>query len=61
MHNIYKENGHETRTAYLAALATDYGQSLQLIHTISDTLGSSEDFDALPAFLQDLEAVEVFA
>jgi hypothetical protein len=53
MSNIYKDHGYESRTDYLHRLAADHGCSLELVYNIADTLGSSEDFDALPLYLAD--------
>ena len=51
--SIYEENNYVSREDYLASLADETGAPLQMVHTIANTLGSNEDFDALPLYLAD--------
>lgn len=51
--SIYEYNGYVSREDYLRTLADETGAPLALVHTIANTLGSNEDFDALPLYLED--------
>ena len=50
VNSIYKDNGFANRTQYLTHLAQDYGDDVWMV---ADLLGESEDFDGLPAMLED--------
>lgn len=52
-HDIYTENGFETREAYLVSLAEDYGVDIDTVRSIADLLGPGEDFDGLVSALED--------
>lgn len=53
MSNIYQENGHANRKAYLESLAEDHGVALSVVLVLADTLGPSEDFDGLVTHVED--------
>jgi hypothetical protein len=58
MKNIYQENGYKDRTDYLNCLAEDYGVPLEVVYTIADIYGETEDFDGLIVALEDAEGME---
>jgi hypothetical protein len=51
--NVYTENGYKSREDYLKSLAEDYGLTFKEVKVFSDTLGPTEDFDALVSTIQD--------
>lgn len=51
--NPYLRAGFKDRTAYLKALAEDYGMTYRKVRMAAELLGCEEDFDALPVFLED--------
>lgn len=51
---VYEEHGFSNRAAYLASLATDTGLDLEVVETLADLLGPSEDFDGLVTTLDDI-------
>jgi len=53
MSNIYIENGYENRQDYLEDLGEQYGPNA--VASLASMLGPEEDFDALPAMLEELE------
>ena len=53
MSNIYVENGCDGRMDYLECLAEDYGVSIEVVLTLANILGPSEDFDGLIVALED--------
>jgi hypothetical protein len=53
--SIYTDNGFANRRAYLADLSDETGVPLEVVHTIADLLGPSEDFDGLVSALEDYE------
>jgi hypothetical protein len=53
MTNIYQQNGHVSREAYLESLAEDYEVSIRNVHMLADLLGPDEDFDGLVTSLED--------
>ena len=52
---MYKENGYADREDYLQSLSEDTGVPLDVVQTIADFLGPSEDFDGLVTTLDDWE------
>ncbi|MFT0546949.1 hypothetical protein ACMHYO_11475 [Allopusillimonas ginsengisoli] len=52
-HDIYKKNGYENRQDYLKCLSEDHGVPLDVVLTLADTLGPSEDFDGLATAIED--------
>lgn len=54
--NIYQENGFASREDYFGFLADDKGVSLDAVQAVADVLGPDEDFDGLPAMLDDATA-----
>jgi hypothetical protein len=53
--NIYQENGYGNRNDYLVALSEDYDVPLDVVLSLTDLLGESEDFDGLIEILLDYE------
>lgn len=54
MSNVYREHGYNDREDYLSCIAEDYGLDLeQVVRTLADLLGPSEDFDGLVSALED--------
>lgn len=53
MGNIYTENGFIDRDEYFDYLAEDYGIDLEIVEQLAEVLGPDEDFDGLPAMLDD--------
>lgn len=51
--NIYQENGFKNRKEYLEDLADMYDVDYDIVKSMSDTLGSSEDFDGLVSMLEE--------
>lgn len=43
-----------SRAEYLLSLAEDYGIAKKTVFLIADLLGPEEDYDGLPAMLEDL-------
>lgn len=53
--SIYTDNGYKNRRAYLQDLSDETGVALEVVHTLADLLGPSEDFDGLVSALEDYE------
>lgn len=51
--SIYTENGYTSRRDYLDQLADEYMADRATVYLMADLLGASEDFDGLPAMLED--------
>jgi hypothetical protein len=51
--NVYQENGYMNRKDYLNSLADDFGVSPEIVFSLADMLGETEDFDALVTALED--------
>ena len=51
----YTEYGCKDRDEYLETLALNYGVSEEIVYSLADMLGESEDFDGLISALEDLE------
>lgn len=54
--NPYTANGYKSRTDYLAQLCDDY--PADVVHTLADLLGETEDFDGLVTMLEDYSETE---
>ena len=52
---IYRQKGYKNRRDYLMQLSLDYGIPYDMVRTAADTLGPNEDFDGLPALLEEWE------
>lgn len=50
---IYEENGFKDRAAYLKSLVDNCYYPADMVYALADTLGPSEDFDALVTTLED--------
>ena len=55
MSNIYQEHGYNSRRHYLQCLSEDYGVPLEVVYSLADMLGESEDWDGLISALEDAE------
>lgn len=54
MSNVYSEHGYNDREDYLSYIAEDYGLDLeQVVRSLEELLGPSEDFDGLIDMLED--------
>jgi len=53
--SIYTDNGYKNRADYLKDLSDETGVPLEVVHTMADLLGPSEDFDGLVSALEDYE------
>jgi hypothetical protein len=53
MQNAYQRNGYETRAEYLQDLADEHGVDIQVVLTLADLMGPTEDFDGLVCELED--------
>lgn len=54
MTNKYQELcGCKDRQEYFEMLADEYGVDVETVETLADALGPNEDFDGLPAVLED--------
>ena len=51
--NEYQELGYETRLDYLNALAEDTGVPREIVYSIAQVYGPSEDFDGLVTAVED--------
>jgi len=51
--DAYTANGYKSRADYLAELCTEY--PADVVHTLADLLGPSEDFDGLVTMLEDYQ------
>jgi hypothetical protein len=49
----YRARGFSCRSAYLVSLANDYGINPDIVFALADTLGRSEDFDALISSIEE--------
>jgi hypothetical protein len=57
MSNVYQENGYKDRKDYLECMADDYGVPVEVVISMADVLGESEDFDGLIVALEDAEGM----
>jgi len=55
--NIYQQNGYKDREDYLKCLSEDYGVPLEVVYTLSEMLGKTEEFDGLVSVLEDAEGM----
>lgn len=55
--NAYLENGYKNREEYLQCMSDDYGVPIEVVHSLADMLGESEDFDGLISALGDAEGM----
>ena len=53
--SAYTDEGYKNRRHYLKCLADDMGIDVDVVFTIADLLGPSEDFDGLVTMLEDYE------
>jgi len=53
--NVYQKHGYANRIAYLQDLALEYGIDENVVFSLADALGQSEDFDGLVSTLEDIE------
>ena len=56
--DVYKENGFDSRKAYLKDLAENLDVPLSIVHMIAGMLGEREDFDGLVTSLEDYETYQ---
>ena len=54
--NPYTDNGYINRADYLEQLCDEY--PADVVHTLADLLGDTEDFDGLVAMLEDYSETE---
>ena len=54
--NPYTDNGFINRADYLEQLCNDY--PADVVHTLADLLGETEDFDGLVTMLEDYSETE---
>ena len=54
--NAYTDNGYRSRADYLAELCDEY--PADVVHTLADLLGETEDFDGLVTMLEDYSETE---
>jgi len=55
--SIYLQNGYKNRDDYLESLSEDYGVPLETVYILAETLGESEEWDALISALEDAEGM----
>ena len=53
--NAYIQNGYESREHYLQCMSDDYGVPLEVVYSLADMLGESEEFDGLVSALEYAE------
>jgi hypothetical protein len=58
MSNVYKENDYKNREDYLKCMSEDYDVPLDVVLSLADVLGESEDFDGLISALKDAEEMQ---
>ena len=56
--NAYIQNGYESREHYLQCMSDDYGVPIEVVYSLADMLGESEDFDGLVSALEDAEDMD---
>jgi len=56
--SVYTEQGYANRADYLRQLADELEVPLDVVCTLADLLGKSEDFDGLVSALEDYAAFE---
>ena len=54
--DVYTDNGYSSRADYLAQLCDEY--PADVVHTLADLLGETEDFDGLVSMLEDYSETE---
>ena len=54
--DVYTDNGYSSRADYLAQLCDEY--PADVVHTLADLLGETEDFDGLVTMLEDYSETE---
>lgn len=54
--SIYTDEGFANRRAYLEDLADQTGVDLEIVLTLADLFGPSEDFDGLVTAIEDCAA-----
>lgn len=53
--SIYTEKEYKDRQNYLNSVSDEYGVDINIVNTLADVLGPSEDFDGLISVLQDID------
>ena len=53
--SVYTDMGYESRRDYLDSLAEEFELPEQLVYSIANMLGPSEDFDGLVSSLEDYQ------
>ena len=53
--SIYTEKEYRDRQNYLNSISDEYGVDINIVNTLADVLGPSEDFDGLISMLQDMD------
>ena len=56
--NAYIQNGYKDRDDYLQCMSDDYGVPIEVVYSLADMLGESEDFDGLVSALEDAENMD---
>ena len=54
--SLYVEKGYESRRDYLEQLSEETGVDMEVVLTLADMLGPTEDFDGLVTGLEDYAA-----
>lgn len=55
--SVYLKQGFKNRRDYLECMSEDYGVPLNVVYSLADMLGESEDFDGLISALEDAEGM----
>jgi hypothetical protein len=55
--NVYQQNGYKNREDYLNCLSEDYGVPLEVVYSLAEMLGETEEFDGLISALEDAEGM----
>ena len=58
MSNIYRERGYKNRQDYLKCMAEDHEVPIEVVESLAESLGPSEDFDGLIATLEDYYEID---
>ena len=56
--NAYIQNGYESREHYLQCMSDEYGVPIEVVYSLADMLGESEEFDGLVSALEDAENMD---
>ena len=53
--SVYQDNGYDSRKHYLECMSEEYDVPVEIVFSLAQMLGSTEDFDGLINALEDAE------